>query len=548
MLKQGIATAALLAATSSIYAGGPEAPPPPTFIGGAYVDVGLSRDDIYDRFRRSMSTSTTILDGITTVSTMPTTYSLDAGAPGFDGFVGLGYSHVWANQWALGAEIFGDVSSANGTQFERSGVNAITGETAANYLNLRAKYSFGVSLMPGYFVAPGSLYFLELGYVNTAFKLTGFPVPAAGNLGNNAALGNDALDSSWFSANPNRRVNQSGFRVGFGTNTQVGSHVAVREEYVWESYGSFSASRNFTNLPSEGLATTGVDNTVKVSPNISKFNLAAVYYFARQGNAPDLNTAPAHVGGNFYAGLNGSYDEFYSHADFWQHRILSSNDISHLVVSDRRISESALMKGTGWNAGLLAGYGWNFSNRWYLGAELFGNYDDVSGRFSWANGSTTTRTTNGGITTIDISNASVASITSRLEKEWDFGAALIPGYQVSDQALLYARVGYVGADFNIRNNWSRLTGLSAAQNALLTRSRSRWLNGLQLGIGVDTLVYENLSLRTEFNINNYGNYNLDTLVNSTNANGLSTATTVSTRHRHIIEDQFNVALIWHFFA
>lgn len=548
MLKKGIAAAALMAVTSSVFAGGPEAPPP-AYIGGAYVAVGLSRDDVVDSYRQYITTtnsaSLTVRDVVTSSATSvgPNLATrIDAGAPGWDGFLSLGYNYVWDNEWSVGLELFGDVSSAHGTQVEASSVDFIGGNvTGINAVSLRAERTFGVSLLPGYYVAPGSLYFLELGYVNSEFKFNGFPRQYPGtfvtpNLGV-----------------PSREEDESGFRLGAGTTTQVGDHVAIRQEYVWETYGNVSASTNFGATLSVPLeigtitASTNLNNRVRVSPNITKYNLAAVYYFARQGNSTDLNSTPAHVGGNFYAGLNGSYDEAYSHATYFSNRTTTNVD-GFGITGDTADNVGGLMKITGWNVGLLAGWGWNFTNRWYTGVEVFGNWDDVDGRYNANVGNITTSTTIAGVTTITTDSSLASNLNTRLEKEWDFGAAFIPGYQVSDNALLYARVGYVGGEFEIRNRLSGATLFTPAQNVILSRSREDWLSGLQLGVGVDTLVYENLSLRTEFNINNYGNFNVSTVAGAATGNGVSVVTTQSTRERHLIEDQFNVALIWHFFS
>jgi opacity protein-like surface antigen len=537
MLRKGIAAAALIAASTSIFAGGIEVAP--AYIGGAYVDVGLSRDDVVDSYRQvnNFNISLTVDNELRSDIRGPNDiYRIDAGAPGWDGFVGVGYNYVWGNEWSVGLEVFGDLSSAHGTQLETRTVNLITGSSTVSNETLRMTHSIGVSLMPGYFVAPGSLYFMELGYVNSEFELNGYPRPYSGS----------------FYGNPSRESDQSGFRLGFGTTTQVGSHVAVRQEYVWEFYGNVNASNAFafrTPPPSNTIVAFDGARSARVSPDVGKYNLAAVYYFARQGNSPDMNTAPAHVGGHFYAGLNGSYDEVYSHGAYSSTRSTTTVIVNTLpvVVADGYNGFGGLMNITGWNVGLLAGYGVNFTNRWYTGFELFGNYDDVDGRANW----------NQSDAVCSICGTTPGqNVNSRLEKEWDFGAAFLPGYQVSDNALLYARVGYVGAEFENTLRWIGNTNssLTTAQRTVLTnnRDRSKWLNGLQLGVGVDTLVYQNLSLRTEFNINNYGNYNSNALSASTPVlvQGVpvaTTTTTISSRHRHNIEDQFNVALIWHFF-
>ncbi len=549
MLKKGIAAAALVAATTGAYAGGPEAPPP-AYIGGIYVDVGLSRDDVADNFRQNSTTTlTNVNNNFVTVG--PNTFNrVNAGAPGWDGFVGFGYTYVWDNEWTLGLEFFGDLSTASGTQLmSNNPVNLVTGAFTTSWERLRLTRTLGVSLMPGYFVAPGSLYFLELGYVNSRFQLQGFPNPVPLAFQNTTGL-------------PTANADLSGFRLGVGTNTQVGTHVAVRQEYIWEAYDNLNA--NITG----GIQGIIADQTqrllatrqVRVSPSVGKFNLAAVYYFARQGNAPDLQSAPAQVGGHFYAGLNGSYEEVSSQALYWNNRT-TNFDINNVLTADNSVNLSGTMKVTGWDLGLLGGYGWNFSNRWYIGSELFVNFDSLNGSANQDQTGTTVTTPAGAVFLGQLASSTI----TRLQKQWDFGVALLPGFQVSDHALIYGRVGYVGAQFRTRTllaggwfppgNVNGNPNLTAVQNGFLGNfnGRSSWLSGLQLGVGVDTWVYENLSLRTEFNINQYENLNNNLLtgVNINIINGVplgQTTTVVSARQRNLVEDQFNVALIWHFFG
>ena len=112
MLKKGIVAAALIAATSAVYAGGPEVPPP-AFIGGVYMDVGLSRDNVSDNYSQATNRSFNVFDPVdgAAIDTIvgPTFLSrAAAGAPGWDGFVGFGVNYVWDNEWSLGLELFGD--------------------------------------------------------------------------------------------------------------------------------------------------------------------------------------------------------------------------------------------------------------------------------------------------------------------------------------------------------------------------------------------------------------------------------------------------------
>jgi opacity protein-like surface antigen len=494
MFKKGITAFVFIAATSSVYAGGPEVAPP--YVGGAYVDVGLSYDNLRNYWRRNtrLSFDSDIVSNLI--------YRVDSGAQGWDGFLGVGYQYAWNDGWSLGAEVFGDLSSLHGTQLEINPLEDVSsGLTVRNYGNLRVRHTLGVSLLPGYYVARGSLFFVDIGYANSEFEMFNF------------------------SAQPSRESNDSGFRLGFGVNTQVGGHFAVKQEYVWETYQALYGD---TQVSADSFL---YNTNIKSNPTVEKYNLAAVYYFAQQGNAPDLHVAPAHVGGHFYVGVSDARDEAVSQA---------------LYRSRANSSESGEMRIYGWNIGLLGGYGFNFSNRWYAGVEIFGDYDDVDASYTVAQVMT-----------------AADSFTSRFSKQFDFGAAFMPGYQVSDAALLYARIGYVGSKFEIRTilvgNGGQasggiglapvLAGVPSGSSQTSNFKNDKWLNGLQLGVGVDTMILKNLSLRTEFDVNNFGGFRYT--ANLPAATSLSDipapqASSILTRHKNIVEDQFSLALIWHF--
>ena len=295
MFKKGISAAAILAATTSLaFAGGPEVPPAPAYVGGFYLGVGLSRDDIRADFHFDQALMTA--GQLSPESDL----KINSGATGWNGQLMLGYGHVWDNEYYLGAEIWGDYSSLSATQWRfliqiPEGPN--TSYSRVNF-KLTSPWTFGFALMPGYYAAPGSLFYARLAYVNTEFNL----------FGNAVVIPGSPSSQPW----PTFRKNESGFQFGVGTDTQVGRHLSFREEYVWQTYGNLSKTQT-TNPEANGDCYI---NSVKIEPVMENFNFALIYRFATQGNAPDLSAAPAHVGGHFYAGLAGSRDNIFSYADY----------------------------------------------------------------------------------------------------------------------------------------------------------------------------------------------------------------------------------------
>ena len=137
-------------------------------MGGPYVSVGISRDDIRNNFYRSFD-YTNVYTGYSAPSTR---FNLDSGASAWDGFLALGFNHVWNNALSLGVEVFGDISNANREQLGvNEDINLLGGSILGSSYQLSAPYSMGLSFLPGFYAAPGSLIFIDIGYVNTQFRL-----------------------------------------------------------------------------------------------------------------------------------------------------------------------------------------------------------------------------------------------------------------------------------------------------------------------------------------------------------------------------------------
>jgi outer membrane immunogenic protein len=109
----------------------------------------------------------------------------------------------------------------------------------------------------------------------------------------------------------------------------------------------------------------------------------------------------------------------------------------------------------GFGGGAFGGYGRTFGN-WYVGGEL--NAD-----FSKADGS------QGGI---------------KLEKKYSYGVAARAGYLLNETTMGYGLVGWERGKFKARDSEVEVSGE---------------LNGIRVGLGVETFVKKNISLRGEVN-------------------------------------------------
>lgn len=117
----------------------------------------------------------------------------------------------------------------------------------------------------------------------------------------------------------------------------------------------------------------------------------------------------------------------------------------------------------GFGGGAFAGYGKTFGN-WYVGGELSADYAKLSGE--------------------------IAGSDADVTKSHSFGAAVRAGYLVSPNVLGYGLVGVERGKFK-----ANIDGLGEDSANLI---------GFRAGIGAETFMTKNVSLRTEVSYVNWG--------------------------------------------
>ncbi len=131
----------------------------------------------------------------------------------------------------------------------------------------------------------------------------------------------------------------------------------------------------------------------------------------------------------------------------------------------------------GFVGGLFAGYGQYF-NTGYLGAEVFGNYSNANESYS-------------------LGDPSLA-YTSKFNASGAYGVAFLPGLKLNNSTLGYVRLGYGRSRVKGQDTISQ-TGVGSDST-----SKSSWVSGFQYGLGLETLLVDNWSVRTEYSRTDYG--------------------------------------------
>lgn len=203
----------------------------------------------------------------------------------------------------------------------------------------------------------------------------------------------------------------------------------------------------------------------------------------------------------FYVGAQVGYDMYRI-----EHEFAVGGAAVVLDASDSTISVD------GWVGGLFLGYGKYWDN-FYLGAEIFGNASGA--KSDW--------------------NATASDPTESLDVDVDlkvksqYGISLLPGFKLNNNSLLYLRVGY---------NWAKVDldvdADTAAGVDLIDSDSSETVHGWGYGVGLETLLMDNLSVRAEYT---YTKYN--------NVDGDDDADDLFADFDHVSDNQFMMSLVYH---
>jgi len=220
----------------------------------------------------------------------------------------------------------------------------------------------------------------------------------------------------------------------------------------------------------------------------------------------------------FYIGAGVGYDAFKIH------RSTTVTETALAVVPAVVIgtqSAHADLGATGWMGGVFAGYG-HYWDWMYLGLEI--NANDSSAKSSTAFNDTLTGTS--------------GSVSAKARGS--YGVGLLPGLKLNDSTLLYVRLAYLRADF--KTSYSA-TDPDVAPGAPVTTtgSSSEWRNGFQYGVGLETYVAEQVSLRGEFDHVRFNSKSINASVTVPAIITVASSTSIKPSN-----NEFMLSLLYHF--
>ncbi len=174
----------------------------------------------------------------------------------------------------------------------------------------------------------------------------------------------------------------------------------------------------------------------------------------------------------FYVGAGVSYDSYRFNRSFNR-----SDDDGDSVSFSNHISSR------GWDGEINLGYG-RYWDMFYLGGE-------IHGVISGADGSSNATFTD--------SDGDNVSINVNAKARGSYALSLLPGIKVNDSTLVYVRLGWIRTDFKVNGSINTNDPDFGNRSA----SRSKWKNGFLGGVGTETYIADNVSLRGEYQYSAY---------------------------------------------
>jgi len=205
----------------------------------------------------------------------------------------------------------------------------------------------------------------------------------------------------------------------------------------------------------------------------------------------------------FYVGVQGGYDMY---------RL--KEDVNLEDTDEDELETNPKLNANGWVGGAFLGYGKYWDN-FYLGAEIFANASGAKSDMD---------------TTLETSDGDILDLDTDIKVKSEYGISLLPGIKVNDDTLFYVRLGY---------NWARVdvdTDVETNVGGFVVGGGgdddSETVHGFNYGVGIETLLVDNFSLRAEYTYTKY---------NDTDSGDDSVDNDLK-----ISDNQFMLGLIYHF--
>ena len=372
--------------------------------------------------------------------------SYNLGITGFGG-----YGKTFKQNFYLGGELF-----ANFSPMKTKGFNETSsGATKVTFTEAKSHYTLGGALRFGYLLSKKTMVYALLGGDFTQFKVRSNKATV---LIINYYINHDAKQKT---------KNTFGFMPGVGIEAIIYKNLALRMQYTYSLYPSFTDSYIIYVAQKKNEKT-------KYDLSRNTFTLGLTYYFSPPGAlAPHIPTIEDLADYNpldgFYFGAGGNLTALNGSADLKYVNPVTS------AWSKKNYKISSYTPGlTG-----FAGFGGSYQQL-YLGSEFFASYAPLESK-----------------STID-SGCSAHLTRAKIKSDYSLGADMRFGYLLSPTTMIYALLGANFTQFKVKSD----DGSGYVPPYLDFNANSPAMTkdevGFMPGVGIESIIYKHLSLRVQY--------------------------------------------------
>lgn len=176
-------------------------------------------------------------------------------------------------------------------------------------------------------------------------------------------------------------------------------------------------------------------------------------------------------------------------------QVLNINDHLYLCDDDTDITTmNPTLSLQNWFPGLFMGFGHYFNDRFYLGGEVFANRIHGSSSYQYQS--------------ISRSAIDIDYFTINYQVNNNYGVSILPGLKLTPTLMIYARLGWNTLQFKAQQTLVSDADTSVYHNQItIPFSKSTQTSGMNYGIGIESLIYKNISIRGEYSETQYNSIN-----------------------------------------
>jgi opacity protein-like surface antigen len=225
----------------------------------------------------------------------------------------------------------------------------------------------------------------------------------------------------------------------------------------------------------------------------TSFAASSHSYYKGEVSAPEASSQRKALDEGLYVGFALGYDSYRARSN------------AGIAFNGDTIAADPALYANGFAGGILGGYGHYFNNLLYLGGEGFVNLTGASTHASF---------------TDSLGNS---NYNNKFSVGTSFGFGVLPGIKVNESSLFYLHLGFSCTNMEGQEN----IRVGTLQN---NDDSNHWQTGFSYGLGLETAIYQDFSLRGQYTYTSYNSFNspFDTVYSPSN-------------------NQFMLALIYHLY-